>query len=120
MPVQQCGDLELFWPEFPQFAVEAHQKHGPNIVIFRMVMGGPIWFLMGLYLAPDNASSIEHAFGAMVQCPNRDELVVFGDLNRDIVEPEGNTWYKSIVVALVDLGPEDIYIHFLPCRIPWA
>ena len=54
----------------------------------------------------------------MGQRPHVVELMVFGYFNTDIAEPEGNTCEKSIVAVLVDAGLEDIYIHFLPRRIP--
>ena len=55
---------------------------------------------MGCYLAQDNASTTEHVVGAMAQCPREVALMVVGDLNAKIMDPEGNRRYETIAAAL--------------------
>ena len=45
--------------------------------------------------------------------------MLVGDLNADLVRPEGSRQDKAIDVALADKGLEDMVGHFLPCRNPW-
>ena len=70
--------------------MEAHQKHGPNVLIFQLETGPRCWFIVGCYLDPTGASKIECIIEAMGQNPQGANMMVVGDLNEDILEPEGN------------------------------
>ena len=74
---------------------------------------------MGCYLALDNVSSVERISGSMEQLPLRAALMVAGDLNMNISDPEGVNWDKKNVAELADAGLEDMFCHFLLHRIPW-
>ena len=50
---------------------------------------------MGCYLALDNVSSVERISGSMEQLPLRAALMVAGDLNMNISDPEGVNWDKK-------------------------
>ena len=44
--------------------------------------------------------------------------MVVRDLNVEIADPEGNQQCKEIAAALVDVGLDGMYCHFLLCRTP--
>ena len=61
------------------------------------------------------------------ECHNRDQgatpgakLLVAGDLNMNMSEPEGDQQGEEIVAALNRVGLEDMLAHFLPRRRPWC
>ena len=39
---------------------------GANVVRFQMASGGQRWYIIGCYLAPDDALTIEYAVAAIV------------------------------------------------------
>ena len=57
-PIQHRGGVAGFYQASPWFTVEAIQTVGPNVVSFQMVTGEWRWYIIGCYLAPDNASVI--------------------------------------------------------------
>ena len=99
--------------------VEAHQKHGLNVVSIQIAMGNRRWFIVVYYLAPDAPPSIDHVVGAMGKLSRGDEIVVVGDFNAEISEMEGNIRDEVIAEAIEYAFLEDIYSHFFPRRIPW-
>ena len=75
---------------------------------------------MGCYLDPDDATSIERITEAMSHRPCKAALLVVGDLNANITDPEGNGRDKEITAALLGAGLENMSRHFLSCRTSWA
>ena len=51
--------MTLFYKESPRFTVESHKQHVPNVISFQLVTGGQLWYVVGCYLAPHNASTSE-------------------------------------------------------------
>ena len=88
--------------------VGSHQQHGPNVFIYHLVKGERRWFVEGQYLALNDASSIKRAVGDTEKHPCGVTLMVVGDLNSDIAEPEGNKRNGAIIAALSDTGMEDM------------
>ena len=84
-----------------------------------MEMGYRRWFIVGCYLAPDDASSMKRDVRTMEQRPHEAALMVVGDLNGNILKPGGIVKYKAIKEYLSDAGLEDMYSHFLPHHTPW-
>ena len=72
----------------PHFTVETVQQFAPNVVGFQMVTGERQWCIVGCYLAPDNTSTIESVVSALKECPRGAELIVAGDFNVNLAEPE--------------------------------
>ena len=48
------------------------------------------------------------------------ELLVAGDFNSNLVEPEGDRRGDDIVAAMATEGLEDILAHFLPLQRSWC
>ena len=62
------GVVVLYYPE-EHFSMEALQIYDGNVVIFQMAPGGQRWKIVGCYLAPDDASTIEDVVAAISQRP---------------------------------------------------
>ena len=111
----------IFYQKSPHFAVEDHQKHRLNVARFHLTLGGGrSWFVMGCYLAPDEASSIERVVGSICQCPQETALLVAGDFNANLVEPEGKVREEVIYAVVAMAGLEDMCRTLLLQNIPWA
>ena len=59
-PSRHCEGMEIFYQDPTHFTVEAYKKHGMKVVNFQLAMEDRRWFIVGCYLVPDNASSIEN------------------------------------------------------------
>ena len=57
--------MALFYKELMRFAVEKNQRNRPNIFRFHLETGGSRWYMMGFYLAPHEASTMERIFAAI-------------------------------------------------------
>ena len=119
-PIRHRGGVAVFhWTE-PQFAMEAVQKFGPNVIGFQLVTGERRWYIVGCYLAPDYTSTIESFYEALKERPKVAEIMVAGDMNTNLVEPEGDRRGEDIAAALATEGLEDMSAHFLLQRRPWC
>ena len=87
--MQHCGSVAVIYQASPWLLVEAIQKFIPNVVSFHLVTGERQWYIVGSYLAPDNASMIDSIVAALGDCPQESELLVAGYFNADLVIPEG-------------------------------
>ena len=74
----------------PHFAVEAFHKFGPNFVGFQLATRERRWYIVGCYLDPDDTSTIENVVAALKDRPRGAKLLVVGDFNVNLAEPEGD------------------------------
>ena len=58
-PIPYCDGVAVFYREAEHVTLEALRLHGPNVVSFHMALGGHWWYVMGCYIAPVNASTID-------------------------------------------------------------
>ena len=82
-------------------------------------MGGQWWHVVECYIALYDALTVEAFVADIVQSPCGEELLVAGNFNSYLEEPEGNAQDEEISMALVAAGLEDICSHFLPRRKTW-
>ena len=80
-PSRHRGGIALFYREGADFAVEEVRPYGPNVISFEVVTGRRRWYIIGCYLAPDDARTIERVVTALGDQPGGTALVVAGDLN---------------------------------------
>ena len=99
--------------------MEAVQKFGPNVVGFQLATGARRWYIVGCYLAPNETSTIESVIAALKKRPMGDELLVAGDFNANLLEPEGDRRGEYIAAAMATEGLEDMLAHFLLQRRSW-
>ena len=96
--------------------MEAVRQFGLNVVSFQLATGARRWYIIGCYLAPDDTSTIESVIAALKERPRGTALVVAGDLNTTLDDPENDRRGTEIVAALTEAVLEDMTAHFLPRR----
>ena len=69
---------------------------------------------------PDDTSTIESVVAALKERPRGAELLVAGDFNVNLADPEGDRRREDIVAAMGMEGLEDMSAHFLPRRQSWC
>ena len=100
--------------------MEAVRQFRPNVVSFQLATGARRWYIIGCYLAPNDTSTIESVVTALKERPRGTALVVTGDLNTILDDPESDRRGKDIAEALTDAGLEDMAAHFLPHQRRWG
>ena len=108
----------MFYRPSPRYAVEAVQNFGPNVDRFQMTMGERQCYIVKFHLAPYNNFTIESVAEALKEHPRGAELLVAGDLNINLSEPEGYWRNEDIAEALTTAGIKDMSAHFLPHQSP--
>ena len=119
-PSRHYGGVAVFYWPSPLFAVEAVCQFGPNVVSFQLATGARRWYIIGCYLAPDNTSTIESVGAALKKRPRGTALIVAGDINTTLADPENNGRGTEIAAALTEAGLEDMSAHFLPRQRRWG
>ena len=77
-PSRHRGGVALFYRTSAQFAVEEVREYGPNVLSFEVVTGRRRWYIIGCYIAPDDARTIERVVTALGDQPCGTALVVAG------------------------------------------
>ena len=113
-PSRHCGGIALFYREGAGFSVEEVRQYGPNVLSVEVVSGRRRWYIVGCYITPDNAQTIERVVTALGDQPAGTALVVAGDLNTNLGEVEGDRRGAEISAALTEAGLEYMSAHFLP------
>ena len=75
--------------------------------------GARRWYIVGCYLSPDGTSTIEWVVEALRERPTGAELLVAGNMNINLAEPEGYRREEDIAETLATEGLEDMAAHFL-------
>ena len=113
-PSQHRGGVALFYRPSPLFAVEAVREYGPNVLSFEVATGGRRWYIIGCYLAPNDARTIDRVVTAMGDQPRGTALLVAEDLNTDLGATDNDRRRSDIAAAMTEAGVEDMLAHFLP------
>ena len=83
---------------------------------FELAMGVRRWYIIRCYLALDDTSTIERVVAAIKDSPKGTTLVVVGDLNTELEDPENDQRGTDIAAAMKAAGVEDMTAHSLPRR----
>ena len=94
--------------------MEAVRQFGTNILSFQLATGARRWYIIGCYLAPDDTLTIERVVAAIKERPKGTTLVVVGDLNTNLDNPENDRRGTENAAALTAEGVEDMTALFLP------
>ena len=119
-PSRHRGGLAVFHQPAPHFTVETVQKFRTNAVGFQLATGERRWYIVGCYLAPNDTLTIESVVAALKEHPGGAKLLVAGDLNVNLAEPEGDQRGEDIAASMAKEGLEDMLAHFLPRRRSWC
>ena len=119
-PSRHRGGIAVFYREGAGFAVEEVRQYGTNVSSGEVVSGRRRVYIVGCYIAPDDAQTIERVVKALKDKPPGSALVVAGDLNTDLGEVEGDRRGTEISAAMTEAGLEDMATHFLPRRRRWG
>ena len=90
------------------------EKVGPNIIGFQLTTGARWWYIVSVYLAPDDTETMERVIKAIRSRPRGSELLVAGDFNVYLATLEGDRRAEDIATRLATEGLEDMERHFLP------
>ena len=101
------GFVAVFYCEAEHFTLETLCLNVPNVVRFNLANGQQWWHFVGCYISPDNASNIEDVIAAIISQPWENDLLVFGDFNTDLADPEGTTRAEEIAALLVIAEQEE-------------
>ena len=118
-PSQHRGGVAVLYRPSSHFAVEAVQQFGPNVVGFQLATGARRWYIIGCHLASDDTSTTESVVAALKERPRGAALLVTGDLNTTLTEPENDRRGTDIAEALTEERLEDMATHFLPRQRKW-
>ena len=113
----RSGVLVFYWAS-PRFAVETINQFGPNVVSFQLVAATQRWCIIGCYLAPDDALTIESVVTALRERPRGAKLLVAWTFNMDLAQLEGAEQDEDIAADFAALVLDDISAHFLPRQCP--
>ena len=84
--------------------MEAIHQFGPNVVGFQLDIGGRQRCITGCYLVPNDTSRIDIVFAALNEHPRGSELLVAGELNANLDNPEGYRRKEEITAAMTTAG----------------
>ena len=118
-PSRHCGGVAVFYRPALNFAVEAVRQFELNFVGFQLATGEQQLYIVGCYLNPDDNSTIESVVAALKERPRGAKLMVAGDFNVNLAEPEGDRRGEDIAAAMVTEGLEYMSEHFLPRQRSW-
>ena len=74
---------------------------------------------MGCYISPIDTSTIEDVAAAIRVQPYRAKILVAGEFNSNLVEPEGTPQGEAIADKLVVAGLLEMGLNFLLQSKPW-
>ena len=117
---RHCGGVTLFYRSEPHFMVEAVEKFGPNVLGFQLATGARRWYIMGVYIAPEDTPMMDWVVELIWMKPRGAELLVAGEFNVNIAAPEGDRRAEDIATELATAGLEDMAWHFLPQEKRWC
>ena len=120
VPSLHRSRVTVFYRPSPRYVVEAVQQFRPNVINLQLDTGEWQWYIVGYYLPLDYTSTVESLVAALKEHPWGAKLLVAGDLNVKLAEPEGDWREEETSEAPTTAGLEDMLTHLLPRRCPWC
>ena len=99
--------------------MDAIHLYGKSAVSFQLDSGGQRWYIVGCYLARNDASTIEDVVAAISQRLHGAALLLNGYLNTDLEAQEVRAREEKITSAMSMEGLKDISGHFLQRNKTW-
>ena len=112
------GGVAIFYRKAEHFAIKELRLHGPNIFSFQLLKGRWRWYFGGCYITPSDTLTIDDVTAAIRDQTYVAKLLVAGNLNADLVEPEVTPQCEAILYELAAAGLMYMGLHFLPRRNP--
>ena len=109
-----CGGIAVFYRKAENLANEELCIHGPNVISVHMVTGRRRWHIIGRYIFPSDASTIEYIIASTMAQNYRADFLVAGNINNNLEDPEGTPQAEAIADKLTAAGLMDMCLHFLP------
>jgi hypothetical protein len=82
------GEIALVWKEgHSSFEVEAARVVTPNLLTFQLITGHERFYVMGIYIPPNDTTGVDALWAAWNTCPDGCTLIVMGDLNISFEHP---------------------------------
>ena len=87
-PSKHQGGIALLWqPEHKAFEIEATKILTPNLITFQLVMGDERYYVIGIYIPPNNTEGGNELRVAWEVCPANCHPIVMGDLYINLGNP---------------------------------
>ena len=102
--IAHSDGISILYGTAENFSMEALQSHGEKFVSFQLALGDRRWHIVGCYLDPDDASTIEDVIAAIGKQTWGAALLVVRNFNTDLAAPEGWEQEKGIAAALEEEG----------------
>ena len=81
-PSRHRGGVAIFYRSEPHFVVVVVvEKFVPNVIGFQLATRARRWYIVGVYLAPEDTTMMKRVSEALWSKPRGAELLVAGDFN---------------------------------------
>jgi hypothetical protein len=112
------GGIALVWKEgHSSFEMEAARVVTPNLLTFQLVTGYERFYVMGIYIPPNNTTGVDALWAAWNACPDGCAPIVMGDLNISFEHPR-NKQEEAIADLLDKINLVDLSCKFC-LRLCW-
>ena len=110
------GGVALVYRDSPHWQVESVSMHGPNVISLEVISGTRRIPLVGVYIPPNDSSTLVHIERALTSFGNRSDPIVLGDLNVAMDAPQDD---RAIAIATMmsGFGLRDMHPHFRQGRL---
>jgi hypothetical protein len=106
------GGIALVWREgHSLFEVEVACVVTPNLLTFQLITGYERFYVMGIYVPPNNTMGVDALWAGWNACPDGCALIVMGDLNTSFEHPR-DEWEEAIANLLDEINLVDLSCKF--------
>ena len=98
---------------------DSHQQHIPNFISYHLATGGQRLYVVGCYLAPRDAYTLESKMSAISNSPRGMDLLVAGNFSTYLNFLDGNKRDKATRAAMAMDRVERMGEPFLLIKILW-
>ena len=81
------GRVAVFWRAAKVWKVKNTDILGPNMVSFLLTSGERRWYVVGVYMPPNDVPDVHCVEQALQAAPKRLEMILMGDLNARLGKP---------------------------------
>ena len=113
--IRHWGGVAVVWRKDVGWQEEGIVNFGPNVASLLLMLRSWRWYVVGVYVPPNDAPAIHCVEQALESDPKGMKAILLGELNaklRELLEARE----EDLATALEDSGLVDMKSHFIPRR----